>query len=167
MKRFKIKITNKPWITQELIEQIKDKDRALKKAKRTKKEEDWSRARCLRNDCLRTVRNAKSDFIKNEINNHPNDPKKFWDSISSILPSDSNSKNYIKLKNQVTDEMIDEVQTSEFINEYFSNVGNNLVTNFSDPWTYVGSTKDLVSKTQHWKRFICTTIEKMLLCKRL
>ena len=26
---------------------------------------------------------------------------------------------------------------------------------------------DLVSKTQHWKRFVCTTIEKMLLCKRL
>ena len=26
---------------------------------------------------------------------------------------------------------------------------------------------DLVSKSQHWKRFICTTIEKMLLCKRL
>ena len=26
---------------------------------------------------------------------------------------------------------------------------------------------DLVSKTQHWKRFICTTIEKMLSCKRL
>ena len=26
---------------------------------------------------------------------------------------------------------------------------------------------DLVSKTQHWKRFMCTTIEKMLLCKRL
>ena len=32
---------------------------------------------------------------------------------------------------------------------------------------YVTLSIDLVSKTQHWKRFVCTTIEKMLLCKRL
>ena len=34
LKRFKVKITNKPWITNEIIEQIKDKDRALKKVKK-------------------------------------------------------------------------------------------------------------------------------------
>ena len=59
LKRFKVKVTNKPWITHELIEQIKDKDRALRKAKKSKKSEDWVRARRLRNDCLKTVRNAK------------------------------------------------------------------------------------------------------------
>ena len=138
LKRFKVKVTNKPWITLEIIEQIKDKDRALKRAKRTKNDDDWSRARRLRNECLRVVRRAKSDFIKNEIDAHPNDPKKFWDNIASVLPSTSPSSNYIKLKNQNTNEPIKEESTSEFINDYFSGIGKSLASKLSDPWSYNG-----------------------------
>ena len=70
LKRFRVKVTNKPWITNELIEQIKGKDRALKKAKRSGSNEDWARARRLRNDCLKAVRNAKARFIQDELDNH-------------------------------------------------------------------------------------------------
>ena len=142
MKRFRVKVTNKPWITHELIEQIKDKDRALKMAKQSNKADDWVRARRLRNDCLKNVRNAKSEFIKNEIDNHRNDPRKFWDMISSILPSNSKSNNYIKLKNHISNELITDELTSEYINEFFSGIGENLASQFNDPWTYSGVTCD-------------------------
>ena len=36
LRTFRIKKYKEPWITQELLELIKDKDRLLKKAKRTK-----------------------------------------------------------------------------------------------------------------------------------
>ena len=47
LKTFKIKQKKDPWITSELLELIKDKDYALKCAKRTKNSDDWVRARSL------------------------------------------------------------------------------------------------------------------------
>ena len=144
LKRFKVKVTNKPWITHELIEQIKDKDRALRKAKKSKSQDDWVRARRMRNSCHKAVRNAKANFIKNEINNHTGDPKKFWDNISSILPSNSNSSTYIKLKDQISNEIISEQKTSEYINDFFSDVGDKLASKLTDPWFYNGTTSDII-----------------------
>ena len=60
VKLFKTKVIRDPWITHEIIELIKDKDRALKKAKRSGNPLHWQTARRLRNDCLRIVRNAKA-----------------------------------------------------------------------------------------------------------
>ena len=138
LKRFKVKVTNKPWITLKLIEQIKDKDRALKKAKKTQKGDDWVHARRLRNDCLKAVRNAKSNFIKNELNTHAKDPKKFWENITSILPTNSKTNNLIKLKDQTTHEIICEEKTPQYINEFFSGIGDKLATKLNEPWSYKG-----------------------------
>ena len=66
LKGFKVRNSNKPWISNELLEHIKDKDRALRRAKRTGGEDAWRIARRLRNDCLKNVRRAKSDFIRSE-----------------------------------------------------------------------------------------------------
>ena len=138
LKRFKVKVTNKPWITHKLIEQIKDKDRALKKAKKTQKGDDWVHARRLRNDCLKAVRNAKSNFIKNELNTHAKDPKKFWENITSILPTNSKTNNLIKLKDQTTHEIICEEKTPQYINEFLSGICDKLATKLNEPWSYKG-----------------------------
>ena len=59
LKEFKIKKVKDLWVTPELLEFIKDKDKALRKAKRTKSDEDWKIAKRLRNECLQRVRNCK------------------------------------------------------------------------------------------------------------
>ena len=46
-KIFKIKKLKESWLSNDLLESIKDKDRALKKAKRTKLVDDWKLARNL------------------------------------------------------------------------------------------------------------------------
>ena len=68
IKEFKIKRYRDPWISPEILEMIKDKDRASKKAIRTNSEADWIIARRLRNSCLSCVRKAKGDLIRNELN---------------------------------------------------------------------------------------------------
>ena len=60
--KFEIKKFKEPWLSNEILEFIKDKDRALKKAKRTRTEEDWKIAQSLRNRCLAMVRKTKSDL---------------------------------------------------------------------------------------------------------
>ena len=47
LKNFTVKKYKEPWITNELLELIKDKDLALKKAKRTKIDADWEIAKRL------------------------------------------------------------------------------------------------------------------------
>ena len=49
LKGFRVKNSGKPWITNELLEQIKDKDRALRRAKKSNNPEHWKIARRLRN----------------------------------------------------------------------------------------------------------------------
>ena len=77
VKTFKIKKLKDPWISQEILENIRDKDILLTRAKHTNNAEDWKRARDRRNEVRDIVKNAKSDFIKEDLNEHQNDSKKF------------------------------------------------------------------------------------------
>ena len=61
LKEFKIKTVLEPWVTNELLEEIKDKDMELNRAKRTKNLDHWKEARASRNRCLNNVRNAKAE----------------------------------------------------------------------------------------------------------
>ena len=81
--------------SQELLEFINDKDDLLKMAKRTNNEEDWNTASIVRDLVAGMVRNAKKDFLQEEINqNH----YKFWKAISKLLPKfKSNTPIYFKI----------------------------------------------------------------------
>ena len=85
-KKFKVKEVRDPWITQELIEEIKDKDRAMREAKRSGRAEDWVVARHERNRVGRLVEQAKAEFLCEQQEELADDPKKFWRVIKSIVP---------------------------------------------------------------------------------
>ena len=56
---------NDPWISKEIVELINDKNKAMKRAKKTKSEDDWMLAKRLRNDVKDVVRKAKQNlFLK-------------------------------------------------------------------------------------------------------
>ena len=55
---------------------LKDKDRLLNKAKRTNKPDDWTKARDARNKFKTDVYQAKSEFIKDNLERFKADPKK-------------------------------------------------------------------------------------------
>ena len=135
LKTFKVRSTDKPWFTNEILEQIKDKDRALKRAKKSGKNDDWKLARRLRNDCLKEVRRAKSNFIQDELNTNWNDSKKFWQQINTILPKNANSST-IKLMDGNTPVNISNIPN--FINDYFTKIGPNLAETLKEPWVYDG-----------------------------
>ena len=142
LKDFKIRNSGKPWITNELLEQIRDKDRALRRAKRSSNPEYWKIARRLRNDCLRDVRNAKSDYIKNELLENQNDSKKFWQQINAILPKGKGA-DLINLIDGITGIPVKDNDVQNFINDYFSTIGSKLAENFNMEWTYTGRHCDI------------------------
>ena len=82
-----ILITDRPeWLTADLIEIMKDRDRAMKLACKSKLTSDKKNARVLRNHVNKAVKAAKSEYLLTKLDTYKKDPKKFWQAINDILP---------------------------------------------------------------------------------
>ena len=140
LKTFKIKQDKEPWLSNQLIELIKDKDYALKRAKSTKDPVLWNEAKRLRNNCTRRLRDARADYIKENLENNMGNQKKFWKNIQNVIPS-SKKKNIgnFKLTDQVSGIDIDENDTAQYINDFFVNIGPNLASKCDQPWRFDGN----------------------------
>ena len=77
IKNFRINEIREAWITDELLERILDKNRLLKKARKSGKEEDWNLARVSRNLVNKELSNAKKGFLIDEQKNYCKDPNNF------------------------------------------------------------------------------------------
>ena len=83
-KEIKIKKLKEKWVTQELLEFINDKDDLLRLAKRTNNIDDWNTARIARNLVAGMVRNAKKDFLQEEINQNYEKPQQILEGYFEI-----------------------------------------------------------------------------------
>ena len=144
-KSFRVKQIKEPWVTNEIIEEIKDKDRSLRDAKRSGKVEDWETAKRARNRVGRLVEQGKSDFLKEQQEELENDPKKFWRLVKDIVPGKKAKSSKISLStadgagNEVN---LDNEEVAPFINEYFCGIGPKLAQNHSTPWRFYGDTAE-------------------------
>ena len=125
IREFKIKNTKPCWVTNELVEQMKDRDYFYNKAKRTGNEDDWNIAKIHRNQVNTNVRGARADFIKDQLRNNQGNSSKFWRSIKQIMPNKSGTNNYSKI--HLLDENKAEIEEgiiADHLNEFFVNIGS-------------------------------------------
>ena len=123
LRTFHIKNYRPDWMTNELIEQIKDRDYFYKKAKKRGDADSWNIAKYLRNVTNTNIRQAKREFILTELKENENNCKKFWKIIREIIPSD-NSADRRDIVLQNGKEEIPKNKVAHFINDYFVNIGN-------------------------------------------
>ena len=143
VKKFHVRHLKDPWISQEILEAIKDKDMLLSLAKRTNKIDDWFIARRRRNEVKNIVKNAKSNFIKDNLNEFENDSKKFWKTIRTVIPSSKGTNsNKIILKNKDGKIIENPKELSNEMNSFFTSIGPNLARDMREPWSYEGITID-------------------------
>ena len=144
-KLFRVNEIRDPWVTNEILEEIKDKDSLLRIAKRTGKPEDWVGAKLARNRVGRLVEQAKADFLKEQQVELEDDPKKFWRLVKSIVPGKKIGKSKITLidREKVSGgENVADSQTADFINSFFSNIGPKLAKNHNEPWEFFGDNQN-------------------------
>ena len=118
LKHRTVRDKNKPWLSNEILEAIYDKDKAWKKAKRTKDPTDFLSAKALRNQVKNMIRVAKADFVQDYLDDDGTSSKKFWEKVQSV----TNTKPHlsqINLINTLTNEPISQPDTPEFINDFF------------------------------------------------
>ena len=139
LKLIKIKKVKEDWVSQELLEEITLKDHLLSKAKRTNKPEDWARARKIRNDSNLWAKKAKSEYIKNQLDNNLNDHKNLWRSIKNIIPNQTQQSQYISLIDEISNLTVPDELTANYINEHFATIGPKLAQHFNAHWEYNGA----------------------------
>ena len=130
LKKMVLRDYGDPWLTREIVEILKDKKRLFLKAKRSKLPGDFTAARQARNMANRMVRQAKEDFIKENLEDNNKDAKKFWEHVNNLLPKKTKNCAISIVDNN--DLPINQEHAADFINNYFINIGEKLAENF-DP----------------------------------
>ena len=129
VREYKIRNSKPPWLANELIEQMKDRDYFYTKAKRMNNEDDWNIAKFHRNQVNFNIRKAKADYIKDQLDNNEGNSARFWRSIKQIMPNKKGANNgaKISLYNTDADDIEREVKpemVADYLNTFFVNIGN-------------------------------------------
>ena len=121
-------------VTRDIVHWVyPDKDQPWKQAKKSGNIEDINRAKQLRNETKDKIRRAKRDFVQEELGNDIGFPKRFWEKINHILPAKDNGSS-IRLADHEKGVPVDDSETPDYINTFFTNIGLNLARNFGDTW---------------------------------
>ena len=162
-------VDSKPrWLSNALLYQMRDRDKAFKKARKTNLYEDWNTAKQLRNILSMDIKTAKANFIKTELNNNKNNPKKFWKQINELLPNSKGSE-IQELYDETTGEIFNGEGINDHINNYFANIGPRLAAECTPDLTS-GLNKRPVDPNNvelHFKRTPFTEDEVRKVCKKI
>ena len=79
-----------PWLTEEIKLNMNNRDKLLRKARKSKNDHDWKSYKRLKNTCTNSIRKARNDYHKDLLLEHSQDPKRFWSQIKQIFPCKSN-----------------------------------------------------------------------------
>ena len=124
LKERRVKEKGELWITNAILELIYDKDIAWKRARKSNNP-DHIEAKRLRNYTLSVIRQAKANFVQQEIVEEANSAKKNWEKINYIMPNSTKSK-CLNLVDQITKQPISDGETADFINDFFADIGPKL-----------------------------------------
>ena len=148
LKSFKVKSGVDPWITNELLEEIRDKDLMIKRARRTKLQADWVVAKLARNRVGRQIEVARVNYFREEHLASTGDPKRFWGNIASVIPSNKSHQTIDSLIDQSNNKVKQE-EAAGFINDFFANIGPNLAKGNTEPWSFMGQVNQEVLNDVH------------------
>jgi hypothetical protein len=84
VKEVRLKQRSEPWLSSDILSLIKERDLSLFKFRKYNNKEDYSKYCSLRNIVQRNIKQAKADYIYNQIEENKNDPKKLWQQLKDL-----------------------------------------------------------------------------------
>ena len=142
-KKYRVREITEAWVTNEILELIKDKDRMMNRARRSGSAEDLARARRVRNRVGRIIEEARADFLKEQQEQLEGDPKRFWRLVKTIVPGKTKAKARINLNDdEGRGAEINENEVAGYVNEFFTSIGPNLAKSHNSCWEFLGEEVD-------------------------
>lgn len=86
IKNFSITKRKPTYITNEILEMIKERDTVMRLARAQNYSVYWQRGQNLIKEVVRAVSQSKKEFIINQLEENRKDSRKFWKSVKLILP---------------------------------------------------------------------------------
>ena len=118
---------NKPlWITTEIYRLIRERKRRLKLYRETGCYEILKMVHEMRNTVNASVDKAKADFIKCKLKQNTGKPRKFWQSINSLIKDsvDIDIDNIV-FRDPSSDTLISKENIPDFLNSFFATIAEN------------------------------------------
>ena len=129
LSRKAVKQTAKPWVTPAIQTSIIIKNKYYKKFISTKQDFYFAKFKLYCNRLQFLIKLSKQSFYDDYFNKYSSDTKKMWSGIKQIITTKSKSLNHpLKISAQNKHEITDPQQIANSFNEYFANIGQNLVT---------------------------------------
>ena len=128
LKTIRIKNSTQPWINNEILEAMHERDRILYHSNRNKANEELRiQFNKLRNEVITKTRQAKNSYFSNKIEENKDNPKKLWDYFKPLGYSHK-SKGKANIVLDINNEKcFDNKLVAEHFNNYYINVAANLV----------------------------------------
>lgn len=123
----------KPWITSDLIREIRKRDKMSKSVKNQQSNQQLlNEYRVFRRELSNRIKNTKTIYYRNEILNSAKNPKKFWKTINEYSGVNSKGRNDFPLKHFWTSAGGTRGVANDF-NKFFSQVGRKLADELPPP----------------------------------
>lgn len=126
-KTVSVKRDRPAYITREIIDIGKERDRLFKIARKSNIESDWVTARKQRQRVNYALKRAKAEFYKSLLVETRGDSRKFWGRINDLLPK-KKSPSISIITNQETGCDLEGTNAANYINHFFCSVGDKLVS---------------------------------------
>ena len=135
IRKMKISNENPHWMSKEIIEIIHHKDNMYKRAKATEAEVDWLAYKVIKKDVKILILNAKEEYIKEQLEQHKNNPRKFWQNVNEISGL-GKSKSKSKIGKIIDDNGVEyeDQSAADFLNTFYTNAGPRLAEQFNNDW---------------------------------
>lgn len=124
-KSFSITKRKTAYLTNEILELIKERDTVLRLARIHNSDEYWLRGQSLIKELVKAVSSSKKEFIMNKLIANQKDSSKFWKSVKLVLP-DKNPQNLNVVWDAEKKELVSGVLAANLINKYFCGIGGKL-----------------------------------------
>ena len=130
-----------------ILNLIRQRDKALEYANRFKENGELRKQfNLLRNKVQREVKKAKSNYLKNKIEDNKKNPKEIWRQFKTLGYSNKhkdNSKVILNIDNEICSEPI---RNARDIKNYFLNVAKELVNKLPSPFNIYSTVSPLVKQ---------------------
>ena len=130
-KQVRLKQRSEPWITSDILNLIKLRDKCLYNFKKSKNKDFYTEYCSIRNRVQREVNKAKSDYIESAFEENKSNPRKLWDQLKNLGYS-KKTKSTPNVVLKIEDEnCFESCKIANHFNSFFTTVASNLVQKLS------------------------------------
>lgn len=122
----RIKQRSEPWINNDILSDIRERDFWLNKFKNTHVHEFHQKYCKLRNKVQRDIKKAKQDYMINTINDNKNNPKQLWKNLKSLGYSKKCSCSANIVLNNDGVKIHESKQVANYFNTFFTGIATKL-----------------------------------------